>query len=281
MFDHRNDKIVLRIFAFYFIISLIIDFLEVFPVIKSQKNYFETVVIRIFHKIYFFISCGIVACLYKDLLKYEIKKSNKKRKITCFFVIFDILTVTIMKQLFSLSKEIRLVQKENYFFILIDMILLFFDVVFFTPFFEEIIFRRFLYQLIKKNKHLQKSIETRNYCQIYQLFCMILLNSIVFGILHYSEMFTSFFPWPFLYFTIGDMSLCLCCELTGTIISPMIVHMLYNLFIIIFNLFTSGLKITSLRMIFNTHSSFLFMDFNKFAKNDGILPEFDTKLKIM
>lgn len=236
---YAHDKKVLLIIYSYLTIVLIIGLTKLYFLKFHNIIYTETIIFRICFKLYFYLSCIVIGYLYKDFLIADFNKSEKKKKFIWFSIFFSLATMFILKQLFVYNKKETINRNENIFLVLVESILTLYDVIIFSPFFEEIVFRRFGYQMVKGGMNLIKSIKSRNYTQLLIHLLIICVNSLSFGLSHYSKMYTSFFTWPLIYYTIGGLSLCLCCEFTDTIAGPIRSHMFFNTVVIIIQIFSN------------------------------------------
>lgn len=109
----------------------------------------------------------------------------------------------------------------------------------FAPFIEEVVFRRVFFQLIKKDNSLREVQKSSKYASFMWRVPLIILNSAIFSLFHL-EQGRNFFSKRFIYFLAIGFILCLCCEMCDTISSSIILHMVYNSFIVMGHLLDSA-----------------------------------------
>ncbi|ELQ74023.1 putative CAAX amino terminal protease self-immunity protein, partial [Trachipleistophora hominis] len=181
-------------------------------------------------------SCSfLVYFLYNNMLKTDFKKTWLYKYRLCAIICFDI----VLSQYFVFIGNLKIPlianngQSDSASVGDVAKLARIFTLVIFGPFLEEIIFRRFLYQLVKGDRRLTKAIRNSEWRNIFCLVILITINSTLFALLHYDEHYVHFFPWPFLYFACGGVNLCLACELCDNIVSAVFMHIFFNFFVLV------------------------------------------------
>ncbi|ELA46226.1 hypothetical protein VCUG_02272 [Vavraia culicis subsp. floridensis] len=235
MHAHPQDRNVIRIICIALLTFILLGFIKEVLTVQKSISKRTNASFLILEDLTLYICSFLVYSLYCNMLKTDLKKMWLHKYKLCAIICFDI----VLSQCFvfignlkipliannsssdasSLGSAVKLTR--------------IFTLVIFGPFLEEIIFRRFLYQLIKKDKRLSKAIRNLEWRNILLIISLIVINSTLFALLHYDGRFINFFPWPFLYFACGGMNLCLACELCDNIVSAVFMHISFNFFVLI------------------------------------------------
>lgn len=233
MYAHPQDKNVVLIIAILFLMSFCIDSIYTALILRGMVDE-KISSFLYFADISLMALCAIITfTLYNDLLKKDLPKTWKTRYRLILITFVDILISQFLlmqdnKSIsFSIDDSSNISLNSN-----VTITLRLFRLIIIMPFMEEIIFRRFLYQLVKEEKRLLKAIKNTRYNDIMYLVLIIIINSVLFSILHYDNRCGNFFYWKFLYFAFGGMNLCFCCEVCDSITSSIFMHIFYNFFVL-------------------------------------------------
>lgn len=181
------------------------------------------------------IVIGLMLCLkFKHHFKYDLNdiKRNKKKIIT---VAITALTIV---EIFYFTSFWKFVANKNEAFLIFSpmpYIVIFLishlKTVVLAPVIEEMIYRKLFFLEIKPKQKLESAIKRHEWYIIFRYFVIMIASSILFAAVHYYGREEFFFPcMPFYYTSVGVL-LCLCCELSGSIFSSMLLHMFFNTFI--------------------------------------------------
>lgn len=234
MYAHPQDRNVIRIIGLSFILLILIDFSVIFLLKIGGLQVFDLNKLKILENTVLYLCCFFILYLYLNMLKVDAKKTLNQKFKLCMLIILDLITSQLF--IFWGSLKIPLIADTKRDLPLMSdtaRIFQLFSLVIFGPFLEEIIFRRFLYQLIKKDKQLYKSLKEKEWKNILIIAFIMIINSALFAVLHYDDSFVNFFSWPFLYFFVSGLNLCFCCEICNTITSSMTMHILYNFIVLV------------------------------------------------
>lgn len=228
MYAHPQDKSVITLLLISVLLPAIVEVIAILFIKEKEITEQLKICALIFENLVTAVCCILIGCLYRKMLKEDLRKTLKqKKKLFCFmaldllmggiFIFFKGADMSILDEL-SLSWD----PLQTIF-----IVLFFFRVVLFAPFIEEIAFRRIFFQLIKKDNSLLKALKASKYRTVIWLLVLMIVNSTVFALFHFGTEI-DFFPVFFIYFLVGGFVLCLCCDICDTISSSIILHMVYN-----------------------------------------------------